>query len=308
MQCVEKGLLELDAPIATILPEWKDPDILTGFDSDGKPTMHKASTPITLRMLLSHSSGMSYAFMDPVLAEYCVATGRDPATAREGVEKDYFLPLVYEPGAGWAYSCGIDWAGRMVERVNNKISLGKYMTAHIFDVLGMTSTTFHPRTNKDISARMCGRPLRGADGKLSAEGAPDMLGDPTDDYGGGGLYSCASDYIKVLTSLLLDDGKLLKSESVKELFSPALPDGKYIKEAMNGPFRGGLAPGWPMDGVEFNYSVGGCIVLNEVPNQGEKNVLFWSGLPNSQWVSLSFFSIDSFSFSCWNDIGTDSYF
>ena len=244
-------------------------------------------------MLLSHSSGMSYASMDLFLAQYCMTTGRDPMSVRDGVEKDYFLPLVYEPGAGWVYSCAVDWAGKMVERVNNKISLGEYMKAHIFDVLGITWTTFHPAKSQDISVRLCGRPMRGPDSKLSAIGAPDMHGDPKDDFGGGGLYSCVSDYIKVLTSLLLDDGKLLKPETAKELFSPSMPDGKYINELLDGPLRAALAPSMPPDGIEFNYSVGGCLALSGVPNQGEKSLLFWSGTPNLQWVSFTF-SITSF--------------
>ena len=305
MQCVEKGLLELDAPIAKILPEWESPDILTGFDPEGKPTMRKARTPITLRMLLSHSSGMSYAMMDPILIQYCKATGRDPMSAREGVEQDYFHPLLYEPGAGWMYSCAIDWAGKMVERVNNRISLGGYMKANIFNVLGMTSTTFHPNESRDISARLCGRPMRGPDGKLSATGAPDMHGDTKEDFGGGGLFTCASDYVKVLTSLLLDDGKLLKPETAKELFAPSLPANKALNEVMNGPFRAALAPGMPPDGVEFNYSLGGCLAVNGVPDQGEKNLLFWSGAPNSQWVSLAFSFLLLSPLLVWDDPGAD---
>ena len=106
-------------------------------------------------------------------------------------------------------------------------------------------------------------------------------------------------------SLLLDDGKLLKPETAKELFSPSLPDGKYINEVISGPWRAGLAPGMPPDGVEFNYSVGGCLALNGVPNQAEKNLLFWSGAPNSQWVGTAF-CIPLLSYLIvWDDAGAD---
>jgi CubicO group peptidase (beta-lactamase class C family) len=51
MQCVERGLIKLDDDITTVLPEWKDAVILTGFDenNDGKPILVKAKNPITLR-------------------------------------------------------------------------------------------------------------------------------------------------------------------------------------------------------------------------------------------------------------------
>lgn len=285
MQCVEKGLLELDAPIGKVLPQWSKPEILTGFGSDGKPTLKPAGKAITLRMLLSHSSGMSYAFMDPEVAKWVVSQGRDPGSLRAGVEIDYTYPLVFEPTEGWTYSCGIDWAGKMVEQVNDGMKLGDFMKKNIFDVLGMTSTTFHPHGDDKLMQRMCQRPMRGADGFIGNVPAPEMIGEVEDDYGGGGMYSCASDYIKVLSSLLVDDGKLLKPETAKELFKPALVDDKYINEVLAGPFRSGLAPGWTMDGVKFSYSVGGCLVLNKVDGVTDGGLLYWSGLPNSQWVS-----------------------
>jgi CubicO group peptidase (beta-lactamase class C family) len=70
LQCVEKGLFTLDEDVTRILPEWKDADILTGFDDEGKPKLVKAKNTITLRKLLSHSSGMGYDLMDPNLIKW----------------------------------------------------------------------------------------------------------------------------------------------------------------------------------------------------------------------------------------------
>ena len=70
MQCVEKGLLDLDDDVTTILPEWKFPDILTGFGESGEPTFRKATKTITLRQLLTHSAGMGYDFLSPKLIEW----------------------------------------------------------------------------------------------------------------------------------------------------------------------------------------------------------------------------------------------
>jgi CubicO group peptidase (beta-lactamase class C family) len=72
LQCVEKGLLHLDDDISTILSEWKDPRILVGFfdDATGAPILEKATKTITLRMLLTHQSGMGYTFTDPKLEQF----------------------------------------------------------------------------------------------------------------------------------------------------------------------------------------------------------------------------------------------
>lgn len=73
MQCVERGLLSLDDAnqVSLILPEYASADILSGFDeSTGAPQLKKASKKITLRHLLSHSSGLGYDFISPVLLKW----------------------------------------------------------------------------------------------------------------------------------------------------------------------------------------------------------------------------------------------
>lgn len=71
MQCVEKGLITLDEDISGILPEWSSPDILTGFDKEsGEPLLKKATKKITLRLMLTHSSGMAYDFLSPDLMKW----------------------------------------------------------------------------------------------------------------------------------------------------------------------------------------------------------------------------------------------
>jgi len=71
LQCFEKGLVDLDLDVGTILPEWSSPEILTWFDeATGKPLMVKAKEKITLRRLLTHSSGMGYEFFNPELKKW----------------------------------------------------------------------------------------------------------------------------------------------------------------------------------------------------------------------------------------------
>jgi CubicO group peptidase (beta-lactamase class C family) len=71
LQCVERGLLSLDDDISNILEEWKTPGILIGFEDDtGKPIVKEAKNKITLRMLLTHQSGLGYTFVHPQLERF----------------------------------------------------------------------------------------------------------------------------------------------------------------------------------------------------------------------------------------------
>lgn len=71
LQCVEKGLLHLDNDISSVLREWTEPQIILGFDeATGEPTLRAAERQITLRMLLTHQSGMGYQFLHPLLDKY----------------------------------------------------------------------------------------------------------------------------------------------------------------------------------------------------------------------------------------------
>jgi CubicO group peptidase (beta-lactamase class C family) len=71
LQCLEKGLVDLDSDVSTILSEWSEPEILTGFDEGtGEPMLVKAKEKITLRRLLTHSSGLGYEFLNPELKKW----------------------------------------------------------------------------------------------------------------------------------------------------------------------------------------------------------------------------------------------
>lgn len=290
LQCVERGLLSLDAPISDILPEWKEPQIITGFDGDdegsgnGKATFKPVEGAITLRRLLTHSSGMTYYGMHPLVTRWRDSLGLE---TQQGDIETFRNPLVYEPGQGWAYGVSIDWAGQMVEKASG-MRLGEWMKENIFDVLGMKSTTFKPTGDEAVMSRMVGRVGRSETGKLIVEESKQYpVQESKSDLGGSGLYSCAEDYIKVLTSLLMDDGKLLKKDGdmYKQLFRPQLEhpeafDGA-VKHPLLGPF---FAPGYPRTpDTQWDYALGGAVVVKEIPGHAAKGTLFWSGLPNNYW-------------------------
>jgi CubicO group peptidase (beta-lactamase class C family) len=190
---------------------------------------------------------------------------------------------VYEPGENWEYSVGIDWAGKMVERVNEGLKLGEYMKKNIFEPLGMTSTGFRPEQDVNISSHLCPTTRRTPEGEL----VPDKLfaiSNPKDDLGGGGLFSSAPDYIKVLISLLKDDGKLLKPETVALMFSPQLSDAKHLVGAATEPLAGYMIRGG-VDSAAWNWGLGGILNMEDVDGVCKKGTMTWGGLPNLFWVS-----------------------
>jgi CubicO group peptidase (beta-lactamase class C family) len=154
----------------------------------------------------------------------------------------------------------------------------------------MTHTTFRPNENQHVQHHLVGRHLRTPDGTL-AEDVPEIGPFPpkqsTDDYGGGGLYSSAEDYIKILRSLLLDDGVLLKPETVAELFRPQLQDTTYIQAIMDVPQAAAfLAPSYGA-GHKWNYALGGAVATEGIEGRMDVGAMQWAGMPNSYWVSLS---------------------
>ena len=267
LQCVERGLLSLDAPVDNILPELVNVPILISVDEDGakfKPSTKK----ITLRQMLTHSSGLSYEFTHPKMfawrkwflkqsaANKAMTKSSDPAIA-------YQAPLLFEPGEGWAYSTGIDWAGVMVSRVTG-MSLEDYMVKNIWIPLGMSNTTFYPEKYPDIISRQASMAVRDDEGNLS-RGVDNplkaFLG--VRENGGGGCFSTASDYIKFLAALVAPKCPILKEETREMMFSGHLsPEAKKaLLETHASPLAFGLAGNVPI-GTDLDFGLGSSIKMS----------------------------------------------
>ncbi|KAL3255981.1 hypothetical protein ABHI18_007884 [Aspergillus niger] len=298
LQCVEKGILQLDDPVYKVLPEWKTPEILTGFDDLSEPQLKLATKKITLRQLLTHSSGMGYDFLSPDLASWRQWKGQSLGASEEPIVslvlylichawkhsdrwmqiKRLALPLLYEPGDGWMYSVAIDWVGVMVERVNGGVQLGEYMKQHIFDPLGMTLTGFRLAENEHIRDRLCETAQRTPAGKLSMTNPYNALS-PADDLGGGGLYSSVADYMKVLISLLKNDGLLLRPDMVMIMFEPQLPDPRPLLAKTQDSKSGAMLRSG-IDCDAWNFGLGGILTTADVEGICRKGTMSWGGLPN----------------------------
>ena len=139
MQLVEQGRLSLDGPIATVLPELGKVQVLEGFAADGSPRLRPARRPITLRHLLTHTSGFVYDIWNPEMGRYLEATGTPGIISCANAALS--IPLVFDPGERWDYGIGIDWAGKAVEAVSGQ-RLGAYMQQNLLQPLGMADTGF----------------------------------------------------------------------------------------------------------------------------------------------------------------------
>lgn len=192
------------------------------------------------------------------------------------------MPLLFEPGEGWEYSCSIDWAGKMVERANGGIRLGEYMREHIWSRLGMTSTGFRLGDDENLRTQLCATTARSLAGEL-VSAVPYPQQNPKDDLGGGGLYSSPNDYIKVLVALLKNDGTLLKPETVKLMFTPQLSEDKHLLDKVNSPATGAMFRGG-VESQSWNFGLGGILNTEDVDGICKKGTMSWGGLPNLFWV------------------------
>ncbi len=200
MRLVEAKRLSLDAPAVEMLPELAQVQVLDGFDKAGQPLLRAPRTAITLRHLLSHTSGFSYEMWSKETIKARKALGLPPMTS--GKKAALMLPLLFEPGEAWHYGIGLDWVGRMVEVATGQ-TLGTHFAETIFGPLGMVDTAF--RLRDDMRGRMASVHARGPDGVLTPI---DMIieQDPEFESGGGGLYSTARDYL-AFARMILNGGR-----------------------------------------------------------------------------------------------------
>ncbi|KAI0534765.1 beta-lactamase/transpeptidase-like protein [Xylaria digitata] len=218
LQCVEDGLLDLDKDTRTLFPKIEMYGIITGFgDDNNTPILKPDSTPITLRMLLSHTTGHEYDWLNPLLGKWRASRGEEPWTGAT-VEHKSVLPLLFSPGTDFAYGAGHDWAGKAVEVVTGT-TLDDFMRARIWEPLGIAEDTNMSTLNDK--------------GEPPAVDAPafDILFGGTDCLGGAGIFTSPKAFGIFLSALARRDAKLLKPASFDELFRPQLNEKQ--EEALN---------------------------------------------------------------------------
>ncbi|KAI0452384.1 beta-lactamase family protein [Xylaria acuta] len=271
---VDQGLVTLDENVREIVPELAELDVLEGFDDDGKPRLRKCTAPISLRQLLSHSSGFCYDQHHEGLKRWASHVGKKETTFTGSME-GYRYPLIFEPGQGWAYGSGMDWAGRTIEVVA-KQDLESFMKTNIWTPLGMRSTTFRPWTRPDLEATLVELAWRDADGALVKGKNP--FGPAVDCCGGVGLFSTPHDQIKLLSSLLRGDGGILSRERLDDLLSPQTEDSSHFLAVVCGTKRAHLGQTWPQ-GCRGDFGLSSSINATDFPGRRAANSANWQGMP-----------------------------
>jgi CubicO group peptidase (beta-lactamase class C family) len=212
MQLVEQGRIGLEQPMGEVLPVIRDVKVLEGFDAAGAPKLRAPKGPVTLRHLLTHTSGYGFDIFNADLGRYIeVAKLPSVVTCMNDALR---VPLVFDPGTSWEYGIGIDLVGKVVEAISGQ-DLETYCQKQILGPLGMRDTSFRPRD--DMTRRLVATHARGPDGKP----APITFEFPQHAeflMGGGGLFSTARDYLAFTRMLLaggaLDGARVLKPETV----------------------------------------------------------------------------------------------
>ena len=224
MMLYEEGRFQLDDPISRFIPAFKNPRVYAG-GSRGKIDSVPAEREITFRDLLTHTSGLTYGFMEsnPVDALYrakdCVEYGAAETSLKQVTEKLATFPLIAQPGKAWNYSVATDVLGYLVEVISGQ-PFEQYLVEKVIKPLGMIDTDFFVPAAKH--ERFAANYQAGADGKLQLiddPGKSRYLSPRKVNSGGGGLVSTASDYLRFAKFMLnkgeLDGVRLLGRKTVE---------------------------------------------------------------------------------------------
>lgn len=283
LQCCDKGLLSLDTDLGPTLPALRDQGVVVDDDSQADSLRIEPITkPLTLRHLLTHSSGLSYGLGYPIYERWQKANPK-PADASD-VQTKYLTPLAFQPGEEWMYGTGIDWAGRLVEKVT-ETRLDEYFQKHIFAPLRVPATeiSFFP-VQEGLGARMPDLNPNDRQGLgLSSAMGNNVHKNVRGCFGGQGGYASSEAYIAVLQSLLLDDGRLLSKAARDSMFQPQLE--KKAKESLLAALKGPWAPWFDMNtcGPARDYGLGGLLVEEDEDCGMGRHTITWGGGCNSAW-------------------------
>ncbi len=281
LQLMEQGKVDLDEPASKWLPELGAVQVLEGFDAAGDAVLRAPIRPITLRHLLTHTSGFGYEFLSEDLQRYQLAQGIPELLS--GRKAALRLPLLFDPGENWGYGIGLDWAGLVVEAVSGR-SLGEYLAQHVTGPLDMTDTAF--RLTPSMRERMARIHQRGEDGSLLPLDL-EMPQDAEFEMGGGGLYGTAGDYIKFVRMILNRGegahGRILQPDTVDMLSC------NHIGELEVGPSKTAnplLTNDFELPpGISHKWGLAAMINLDPLPTGRPSGSLMWAGLANSYfWI------------------------
>ena len=276
----EEGKLKLDDPVSKYLPGFENLQVITSFnEKDATYETRPAKRPMTIRHLLTNTSGIAYAFTNPIEARLTEVT-----------KKDYWeLPLVNDPGEKWNYGPSTAVLGMIVEKISGE-SLEAYFQQRIFDPLGMVDTSYAVPLAKQ--SRVATRHSR-VNGRLQEQPPRPIPAVPTPPFrGDGGLYSTAQDYGKFIEMFLnggrLGSAKILSEPSVKMMgennIGPIFVELQVPSdESLAKPFP--LGAGHDKWGLGFQIASGDPQYAKFPTKFRSPGSLSWAGIHNTEfWI------------------------
>ncbi|HXE50886.1 MAG TPA: serine hydrolase domain-containing protein [Ramlibacter sp.] len=277
----EEGHFDLDDPIERFIPQLGQRRVLR----DGATRMddtEPAAGSITIRHLLTHSSGLSYGLFDPGTLLYQVYTGAkvlNPGTTlAEKMDALAPLPLKFHPGTGWEYSIASDVTARLVEVVSGR-RFGEFLAERIFTPLGMVDTGFvvPPGELQRLCAYYGGvdfaDPTKPGLVRYDDLPYPGAYRTPVPyQGGGGGLVSTLDDTVRLIKAVLPGSTKVLKPSTLKLMAQNHLAAGLCVE-----------FPFMRYEGMGFG--LGSAVIMKPGPYDPKDSTgeFLWSGLGGTHW-------------------------
>jgi CubicO group peptidase (beta-lactamase class C family) len=268
MELYDQGKFQLDDPISKYLPAFAHPKVLASFNAkDTTFTTVPARSEITIRQLLTHTSGIGYAVIGSAEARAIYAKAHVPsgvgspagtlATAIDALARQ---PLMNQPGERFNYGLSVDVLGRLIEVLSGQ-PLDQYLRAHVFEPLGMRDTYFYLPADRQTRLVPLYTEYQGRTVPMPATGMlglrPDFPNQPGTYFsGGGGLSSTIDDYA-VFLQMLLNGGtynghRLLKPGTVALMTQNQIGD---VNQGLN-KFGLGFSIVTPAGAAQTGQSVG----------------------------------------------------
>lgn len=276
MMLAEEGKLKIDDPVSKYLDGYDNLQVISKFSAaDGTYETRPAKTVMTIKHLLSHTSGIGYAWTNPI----------ENALTAKTKKGELDLPLLNDPGTAFHYSPSTRVLGFIVEKVTGS-TLESWYQEHIFRPLGMLDTSYAVATDKQ--SRIAPRFTR-ATGTIEALPTAAVPSTPTAPFrGDGDLYSTVEDYSKFVRMLLnggtLNGTRILSEASVKRMGQNAI--GSVVLELQPDADHQRTKP-FPLGAGKDKFGLGFQIAADDPATRGFRSPgsLSWAGIFNTEfWV------------------------
>ncbi len=280
LMLMEEGRFGLDDPAEKYLPQLANRRVLRPGATDAGDT-EPAAGPITIRHLMTHTSGLGYGVLDPgtlMFRLYNEHRALNPATTlADMMEVLGKLPLARHPGTAWEYSIATDVLGRLVEVLSGK-RFDEFLRERIFAPLAMTDTGFVAKDKSRLAAYYAGAdildPMKPGLTRLDDQPYPGAFVVPVPRLsGGGGLVSSLPDMVSLVKSLMPGGAMPLRPRTIALMRTNQLAAGQCIRFP-----RLGDVPG-------KGHGLAGAVTLkpSAIDPAGATGEFEWGGIAGTHW-------------------------